>query len=238
VRPQIDRTTLIAKAAIPVALYLVATAKASTVRVAIEQQGQLALIQPDEIDSVLRRTLPSPTLLPFWNAHSLLLMCGYLCVPALREHGSSIEAAADDSPGGIITQALYQRIGLIGRQLSLASAERRMSDLKALFLQMPSLAIASDSHGPYRSVSAGMARIVRQYNGHVTPISAVASRHIHVFRRIKMVVPLPSTVILVGIGSPLGSALGRPISAIADELTRALSSLEMNLATLLTPSGV
>lgn len=203
-------------------------------RVAVENEQQLAVVPTEGLDLILHKTLRSPNLFPFWNAHSLLLLCAYICLPAFRHHAANMEAAADDSAGGMVTQELFRRLGLIGRELSVASPDRRLSDLKGLFIRMPNLAIASDSHGPYRCISTGMARIVRQYDGNVIPLSAVATRSFHIFKRIRMAVPLPSTTILVGIGSRLGSTTKKPISAVADELAGALRRLEANLTAVLS----
>lgn len=229
----IDRARLIGTGASLIGLYLEATSRMVNVRVAIEERGRLSVASSEDFERVIRQRISLPTLFPFWNAHSLLLLCGYLALLPLRQQARNIEAVADDSPGGVLTQALYKRLGLVGRELGLVSPEKRLSDLKALFLHMPNLAMASDSHGPYRAISAGMARIVRQYRGNVTPLAAVASRTLHIFRGVRMSVPLPLTMILIGIGAPLNNATKRPIAAVSRELESALSQLEVGLKALL-----
>jgi lysophospholipid acyltransferase (LPLAT)-like uncharacterized protein len=234
VRASIDWTNLIEKAALPVELYLRATAKTISVQVLVEDHGGFQRVPPEELDAVIGQVLSLPTLLPFWNAHSLLLLAAYLRLPPLQQRARTFEAAADNSAGGLLTQALYQRLGLVGRRLSLTSPEERLSDLKALFLQMPTLAIASDSHGPYRSISTGMARIARQYGDNVRPVSAVTSRSLQIFRHIKMAAPLPLSMVAVAIGAPVSAAtLRQPIATMCKALEEILSTLEANLETAL-----
>jgi lysophospholipid acyltransferase (LPLAT)-like uncharacterized protein len=225
---------LIAKAARPVEIYLSAAAKRIEVQVVIDENGELRSIDARELDTIFAEILSSPVVLPLWNAHSLLILCAYLSLPALRKHAGSFEAVADNSLGGILTQALYRRTGLAGRQLSLTPPEERLSDIKDILVQRPNLVIAADSHGPYRSVGTGMARIVRQYEGNVRPISAISSRSLPVFRQIKMAIPLPSSATIIGIGAPMGSSVAaQSLSRVRDSLQRALSVLENNLRGLL-----
>lgn len=173
----------------------------------------------------------SSLLLPFWNAHSLMLVTAYLSSSILREAGRWVQAVADDSPGGRITSLLFARIGLIGRSLSIASPEQRLEDLRAILTLRPSLVMAADSHGPYRAISAGMARIVRCYAGNVRPISVACTRSVPIFRRIRMRVPLPRARIVVAVGRLFGEAApDEPLLEIRKRLASMLRDLEANLS--------
>ena len=210
---------------------------ASTIRTTLIIEGRLDDAGTEAI-SDLTPTLASvlssrSILLPFWNAHSMLLVSAYLTSRFYRAT-KRFEAAADDSLGGRITQALFERINLPGRRLSITSPEQRLEDLREILSSRPNLIIAADSYGPYRAISSGMARIARSYLGNVRPLSAVCDRSFPIFRRIRMSIPLPKANIVVGIGPTLGQlALGRPLPEVRAGLANSLASLEINLRPLL-----
>jgi hypothetical protein len=150
----------------------------------------------------------------------MLLVSAYLTSRFYRA-SKHFEAAADDSLGGRITRALFERINLPGRKLSVVSPEERLEDLREIL-------------SSYRAISPGMARIVRCYSGNVRPLSAVCDRSFPVFRRIRMSVPLPKAQVVVGIGPTLGEGvLNCSISEIREYVARSLASLELNLHPLL-----
>jgi lysophospholipid acyltransferase (LPLAT)-like uncharacterized protein len=198
---------LIAKAWLRVAAsvveaYLRTVAKTSEIRFCLD--NGVDLTGPADIAVAGSELLTSaPLLLPFWNAHSLLFLSVYLGSPALRLTAQQFEAVADDSTGGQLTQLLFQRIGLPLRRLSIRSAEDRLVDMRGILEQKPSLAMAADSHGPYRTVNTGMARLVLQYIGSVRPVSLACDKAVFIFPRIRMVVPLPGSTILLVLGSQL-----------------------------------
>jgi hypothetical protein len=159
----------------------------------------------------------------------MLLVCAYL-TSHFYKAAKRFEAAADDSLGGRITQALFQRINLPGRMLSISSPEQRLEDLRGILSSRPNLIMAADSHGPYRAISPGMARIARSYAGNVRPLSAVCDRSFRVFRRIGMSIPLPKAKIVVGIGPTLGHLVpSRSVSDVREGLAHSLANLEANL---------
>ena len=142
-------------------------------------------------------------MLPFWNAHSLLFISAYLGSPPLRLTAQQFEAVADDSIGGQLTQLLFDRIGLRVRRLSIRSPEDRLMDMRGILEQKPSLAMAADSHGPYRAVSAGMARLGLHYAGSVRPVSLACDRAVFMFPKIRMIFPLPGSTIFLALGCRL-----------------------------------
>jgi lysophospholipid acyltransferase (LPLAT)-like uncharacterized protein len=181
-------------------------------------------------DPTITSILASQSLfLPFWNAHSMLLVSAYLSSP-VRQAVKHFEAAADDSTGGRLTRNLLERIDLTGRTLSIVSPERRLEDLREILSAKPSLIMAADSYGPYRAISSGMARIARSYAGNVRPLSAVCSRSFPMFRQIHMRIPLPKSEIVVGIGPLLGKpTLNRPLSEVREGIASSLANLEAHL---------
>jgi lysophospholipid acyltransferase (LPLAT)-like uncharacterized protein len=165
-------------------------------------------------------TESSPMLFLFWNAHSLLFLSSYLSSPELTSVGTRFEAVADDSSGGLLSQILFSRIGLETRRLRFRSIEDRLDDLRSLLEAKPSLVMAADSHGPYRSISPGMARLARSYSDGVRPISLVCNRRIAIFPRIGMAVPLRGATILLNIGKSIGRC-----ASVADTRMALQSSL-------------
>ncbi len=180
-------------------------------------------------DVVRECTGPDGILLPFWNAHSLLLMTSYLSSEELNNHSRSFQAVADDSLGGRLTHLIYPRLGIVGRQLRVTSAESRLADLRLILEAKPNLVMAADSHGPYREVSSGMARLARYYSKNILPLSAVCTRTVQVFSRIGMAVPLPGATIRVGF-MRLDVSTMNSIPLIRQSLHDALTSLEKRLA--------
>jgi lysophospholipid acyltransferase (LPLAT)-like uncharacterized protein len=173
---------------------------------------------------------PEGILLPFWNAHSLLLIGSYISSEQLSAFAREFEAVADDSTGGRLTHVVYRRLGIIGRRLSVESPEDRLADLRSILESRPNLAIAADSHGPYREVSSGTARLARYYSRSVVPLSAVCTRTVRIFSGIGMAVPLPGATVRVGF-TPLQLPSQRSVPAVQKTLHQALVSLERRLAT-------
>lgn len=171
-----------------------------------------------------------PLLVTFWNAHSLLLLCAWIGLQVSSILQERIVAVADDSPGGLLTHMLYNRLHISGQMLSVESPERRLIDLKTILSKRPNLIMAADSHGPYRSINLGLARLVRSYDCNVRPISARATRSFPIFRRIRMAVPLPSAVIHVSIGSIVRWQPADPLKAIAGRLQEGLVDLDSDLS--------
>ena len=137
-------------------------------------------------------------LLPFWNAHSLLLIASFISSDRLRGFSGQFEAVADDSAGGKLTQCIYARLGIAGRKLSVISSETRLADVRTILETKPNLVIAADSHGPYRQIGTGTARLVKSYRS-VLLLSAVSDSRATIFRKIGMVVPTAGCTICVGL---------------------------------------
>ncbi len=170
----------------------------------------------------------TPALLTFWNAHSLLILAAQHSCPHLSRATGVVAAVADDSVGGLLTHHIFRFLGIKGQMLSVTSEERRLQDLRSIMTRRPHLAIAADSHGPYRDVNAGLARLVRSYEGNVRPVSAWANRSIPIFRRIRMAVPLPKTTIVVTVGAPPARAdVTLPTKDLAARLRELLLDLEI-----------
>jgi lysophospholipid acyltransferase (LPLAT)-like uncharacterized protein len=231
---------LIAKAWLKVAaslveVYLRTVAKTSDIRFCLD--NGVAFMPCAEIASLGSELRASaPLLLPFWNAHSLLFISAYLGSPTLRLTAQQFEAVADDSIGGQLTHLLFDRIGLRVRRLSIRSPESRLIDMRGILEQKPSLAMAADSHGPYRTVSTGMARLGLQYSGSVRPVSLTCNRGVFIFPKIRMVLPLPGATILVALGNRLA---GQP--SVADmrlSLQFALLNLEAKSAGALRTTSI
>ena len=185
--------------------YLRSVSQTISVRVFLEDGVSLKRFDDtDAADRLGERLLSSDTaLLPLWNAHSLLLVSSYLSSIVLSRAARRFEAVADDSLGGRLTQALYKQIRLDGRPLSFRFAETRLEDLRAILALKPPLIMAADSHGPYRQIGLGMARLARHYVGVVRPLSVVSDRAMHIFPRIRMAVPRSNSRIVVLFGTPL-----------------------------------
>ncbi|MGI0016014.1 MAG: hypothetical protein ACREBU_21545, partial [Nitrososphaera sp.] len=216
--------------------YLDYVARTSEFRVTIYDGSSHRVVGPEEIVGTFDRLFSnSPLMLPFWNAHSLLLMTYYISSSKLRSRGLRFEAIADDSIGGLLTGHLFNTMGLRWRRLSFSSPMQRLEDIKTLLIDRPNIVIAADSHGPYRSVSAGMARLGRSYNGFIRPLSLWCDRSFRVFRRIDMVVPIPYSRIVFAIGPEI---IARPYSHVKDlqhQLQTALVNLEAETRPLVTP---
>lgn len=99
----------------------------------------------------------------------------------------------------------------------------------------PHLVIAADSHGPYRTINTGMARLVRSYGGRVRPLSLSSTRSVSLFRNIHMALPLPGATVgaVIGAVNDSGSA-GASIAASRENLARSLRDLESHALALAT----
>jgi lysophospholipid acyltransferase (LPLAT)-like uncharacterized protein len=172
------------------------------VAVASDHASGLEVVPEAEQASVFhKRTSSHSTLIPFWNAHALLLLTSFF---RIREHlPSNLEALADDSMGGLITEKLLASVGLKSRSLSFKNGVRRLEAIQELLIQRPSIAMAADSHGPYRAINTGMARLARSYEGTIQPIAAWSNSRAWLFPTIKMSVPLPGTMVVVSLGKPI-----------------------------------
>lgn len=170
-------------------------------------------------------------LLPLWNAHSLLLISSYLSSAVLSRAARRFEAVADDSIGGQLTHVLYRRLLLNGRLLSFRSPQSRLEDLRGIMSMKPPLIMAADSHGPYRQIGMGMARLARHYSGLVRPVSIVCDRAIHIFPRIRMAIPRRNSRLVVLAGARLQPAT--TTSAARLSLQSALVDLESRAYTLM-----
>jgi lysophospholipid acyltransferase (LPLAT)-like uncharacterized protein len=204
---------------------------------AIAKTAEIRFFLDDGVDSMPRAEMAAvssellastPLLVPFWNAHSLLFISAYLGSAPLALTAQQFEAVADDSIGGQLTQLIFDRVGLSVRRLSIRSSEDRLVDMRMILEQKPSLVMAADSHGPYRAVSTGMARLARHYAGCVRPVSLACDRAVFIFPQIRMLVPLPRATILLALGSRLETS-----GSVADtrlSLQSALLDLEVKSA--------
>jgi hypothetical protein len=213
--------------------YLRSVSQTVSVRVLLEDEAVLKGFDTDDsADSLGEKLLSSNTaLLPLWNAHSLLLISSYLSSTVISRAARRFEAVADDSLGGQLTQALYKQILLHGRSLSFRSAECRLEGLRTIMDLKPPLIMAADSHGPYRHIGSGMARLARHYGGLVRPLSVVCNRAAHIFPRIQMAVPRRNSRIVVLFGAPLEPSTST--SATGRSLQMALISLESRASSVI-----
>lgn len=182
------------------------------------------VVVPHIVDLRRRR----PLLIPFWNAHSLLLLAAYLTTEELKGALRNVEAVADDSVGGYLTQSLFRRAGLPLRLIRHAAQAERLMDIESILTDKPSLVMAIDSHGPYRFVSTPTARLAKTLGATVLPISAASNQVIKVFRKIGMSVPLPRARIRVAIAAPI-ECHSISISAVRQLLAQSLVVLENEL---------
>jgi lysophospholipid acyltransferase (LPLAT)-like uncharacterized protein len=166
-------------------------------------------------------------LLPFWNAHSLLLIASFVSSGELNAFAHQFEAVADDSPGGELTQRIYARIGIAGRKLSVVSSEARLADVRSILERKPNLVIAADSHGPYREIGTGTARLARSYRS-VALLSAASTSRVTIFRKIGMVVPTPYCRIFVGF-KPFVATEPHGIESLRRSLRNELFTIENEL---------
>jgi hypothetical protein len=224
--------------------YLRSISQTISVRVLLEDGAFLKRFDSaDSADTLGEELLSSDTaLLPLWNAHSLLLISSYLSSTVISRAAGRFEAVADDSLGGQLTQALYKQILLHGRPLSFRSAECRLEDLRTIMDLKPPLIMAADSHGPYREIGSGMARLARHYRGLVRPLSVVCDRAVHIFPRIRMAVPRRNSQIVVLFGAPLEpapttSAAGRSLQMALMDLESRASFLVLNVESAATIHG-
>ena len=169
-----------------------------------------------------------PILFPFWNAHSLLILSAYLANSGLHVALRDVEAVADDTTGGRLTQSLFRRAGLRLRLLRHAVQAERLSDIAGILTDRPDIAIAIDSHGPYRSVGTPIARLAKSLAATVVPVSAVASRAVTVFPEIDMAVPIPTTRIAVGFDAPI-DCRGHSLADVRSQMGSSLVRLEAQL---------
>jgi lysophospholipid acyltransferase (LPLAT)-like uncharacterized protein len=191
--------------------------------------GNLALGRLDTVISYVEGLSQSrPLLFPFWNAHSLLVLTAYIANPGLHGALRHVQAVADDSAGGRLTQSLFRRAGLRLRLLRHIVQAERLSDIAGILTDRPDIAIAIDSHGPYKLVGVPIARLARSLGATVVPISALAHREVRVFREIGMSVPLPTTRIAVAFDAPIDC---RTLSLveIREQIARSLDALDVRL---------
>lgn len=213
-----------------VEIYLRLVGRHATFRIYLDDARKVA--NDSELRARLEAILSTgPTLLPFWNAHSVVLLTAQIALPAFRSFNSRLAAVADDSPGGRLTHHLYTRLGIPKQMLSVLSLEKRLADLRSIMKRKPNLVIAADSHGPYRKINIGMARLARCYSGNVRPIAGRANKSVRLFRQIRMVVPVPTSTVSIAIGpAPYlnSDAVGLPETA--SSLRVALANLEATLS--------
>ena len=213
--------------------YLRRVSRTVSVRIFVDDGAETRPFSDESpLDSLSTELLSySTVLLPLWNAHSVLLLSSYLSSSLLAHAAQRFEAVADDSLGGQFSQLLYRRISLPGRQLSIRSAEDRLEDLRKIVNGTPPLVMAADSHGPYREISPGMARLARSYHGLVRPVSSVCDRAIHVFPRIRIAIPRARSRIVVLFGAPLRHA--ESMGVVRASLSQTLRMLETQAHALL-----
>ena len=208
---------------------------ARTVRVqllAFDSNG--ALTEASFGDVLVPSMARGEILLPFWNAHSLLLMSGFISSDELRIFAQDFQAVADDSRGGQITQQIFTRLGISGRKLSVLSPESRLEDVRTILEVKPNLVIAADSHGPYRDVGTGTARLVRSYRGGAILLSARSRSLVTIFPKIRMVVPLPRSTIRIGFAH-FDATKHKSIQAVRSSMKISLAHLEARLES--SPDG-
>ena len=182
--------------------YLTTVARTVTVEALRADTSGATARPPTELAEWLRAQLlaPTPSLFPFWNAHSLAVLTAL--IPLVKEGVSNrVEAVVDDSFGGIVTQRVLSFCKIRARILRHSSPAARLEDLKHILSERPSLFLALDSHGPYRTVNSGLARLWRVYEGQVFPIVAACDRKIRLFKQVKMLLPLPGATIRLAIAT-------------------------------------
>jgi lysophospholipid acyltransferase (LPLAT)-like uncharacterized protein len=183
------------------ALYLRLVARSASVKFILPSQSSLEPVAPDIVLTEASISLAKPpALFLFWNAHSLLLITAFLSSNLFRELQSSFVALVDDSYGGRFTAALFSHLMIPWRRLAYTSPSLRLEDLTTLLRERPNLVMAADSHGPYRRIRPGMARMVRSYGNSFRPIFAACSRPFPLFRDIHMPFPLVRSRISVALG--------------------------------------
>jgi lysophospholipid acyltransferase (LPLAT)-like uncharacterized protein len=214
--------------------YLCRVARTCHLYVAIHDGDTLSLRNGDSfLPDLIPLLKARPVVFPFWNAHSLLIIAAYLASSdAVREHLRDINAASDDTIGGRITSEMFGRIGIKSRRIAFSDAVRRLEDIRDTLKERTGVAIAADSHGPYRQISPGMARFAKSYHGIVTPISSWCNRSFALFRRIGMLAPLPACTIVLGVGKAIDLRdTTLPLSAVREMLQISLERLEADIRT-------
>jgi lysophospholipid acyltransferase (LPLAT)-like uncharacterized protein len=209
--------------------YFRAVARSATVCVYLPTHSGVHPADARQLQAVVESLLTrGPLILPFWNAHSMLLVASYLADPCVHALGRTFEAIADDSVGGRTTQALFGRLGLKLRLLRFNREDERLQDIRGILSDAPNIAVAVDSHGPYRTVGAALPRLARTLTARMLPVALYADRTVKVFRKIKMSFPLPQATIHLAFGRPLEST-DRSVKEMSQDLTCALASLESDL---------
>ena len=219
----------LSSAAYVVRRYLQIVARSASFTIALDTGPSIEVLPANNnIEATLTRLFSAaPTIFPLWNAHSLLLLAFYLGSMNLWKQMPHFQAVADDSPGGLLTGHLLRHAGIPWRKISYASPARRLEDLKQLIQDRPNLIMAADSHGPYRAVRPGLARLVRSYEGLARPLSLHCSRSIPLFRGIGMALPLPHSSISAVIGRSPKVAVGDlSLGQVRDHLEQSLRDLE------------
>lgn len=211
-----------------IAGYLGAVSRSASFTVGLDDGRTIQHLAEERISQLSDEIFSaSPAILGFWNAHSLLLLALYGRVSQLRFPQARFEAVADDSMGGLLTADIFDRFDIPWRRLSYVSPPQRLDDIRSILEERPNLVIAADSHGPYKSLSSGMARLVGGYNGLFWPISLWASRSIKLFRGLDMALPLPKSTIVAVVGLPVDLRTKRlPVHEGRQRLERSLSDLE------------
>jgi lysophospholipid acyltransferase (LPLAT)-like uncharacterized protein len=210
-------------------MYLQFVSRTSMLRIGLDDGRTLSLLcDPVEVAEISVSFSVRPTVVTFWNAHSLLFVTSYLSLAnPLRAQLSNFHAAADDTAGGRITCELLARLGIGSRRISFTDSAQRLEDIRGLLREKPQLGIAADSHGPYREVSAGLARFLKTYGGVVRPMSVWCDRGIPIFHQIRMLLPLPYSALTLGIGQPIDLRTSSlRVGDLREQLQRSLSELE------------
>lgn len=219
--------------------YLQLVARSASCRVGLDTGSSIEMLSPGGTASTVAELLGSPpTVFPLWNAHSLLLLTFYLGHTAVRNQSAYFQAVADDSFGGLLTGQLFRQCGIQWRQISYISPAKRLEDLKGLMRDRPHVIIAADSHGPYRAIGPGMARLVKSYNGYVRPISLRCNKTLSLFRHIRMALPLPRSSIITVIGRPLELETAHlSVLQIRECLESCLQNLELRTKAVHVPEA-
>lgn len=188
-------------------------------------RGKAEVFESDGANA-LSDSLHGPTIVPFWNAHSILLLSCYVGLSAIQRWGSRFEAIADDSLGGIITQQVFKRLRIAPRLLRFVSPADRLEDIKGILRDRPNLLIAVDSHGPYRCVKPPIVRLARTYGARLVPISLSCDRGFRLFRRVSMIFPLPGSTVALAFGEPIDAAGPGSLQTLTESVNARLGELE------------
>lgn len=132
-----------------------------------------------------------------------------LMLYALRDDGivdGRLRFVCDDTLGGRVVAEAVARLGHEQQPLRLTNQALRVRDVQSLILEGSAIGIAADGRGPYRFVSAEMARLVRRCEAVALPLAVQADRSFRLWARATVFLPRANARLAVAAGEPVAAS--------------------------------